>query len=130
MLEKVKDLIDSLWAEHRAFRVAFVVTFLSSVIAIFVYFFFVAYSFLQPLFSWLVLVCLSVYVASGRYQKDFRRKYWWLPLSFTSLSLALFSYHNYTLNRLNDLVFSALLCTVSVGCLLYYSVGMKPKRLV
>ncbi len=130
MLERLKGLIGSLWAEHKAFRVAFVVTYLSSVIAIFVYFFFVAYSLLQPFFSWLALVCLSVYVASGRYQKDSRRKYWWLPLSLTSLSLAFLSYHNYTLDRLNDLVFSAFLCIVSVGCLLYYSVGMKSKRLV
>jgi hypothetical protein len=74
LFERLKGLIDSLWAKHKAFRVASLGTFLFSMTTIFVYFLFIVY-FLQPFFSWLVLVCLSVFVASGKYQKDFRRKY-------------------------------------------------------
>jgi len=118
--ERVKGLIDSLWAEHMAFRVAFVVTFLLSVIAVFVCFFFLAYSFFKPYFSWLVLVCLSVFIASRSYQNDIRRKYWWLPLTVTSFSLAFFAFHNYIVNQLNDLMFSAFLSLVAVGCLIFY----------
>ena len=125
LIGRLKGLIDSLWAKHRAFRVVFVITFLLSMIAVSVYLFFITYSFFQPFFSWLVLVCLSVYAASGRYQNDSRRKYWWLPLTLTSFSLAFFSFHNYIANQLNDLAFSASLCLVGVGCLLYCSKGKR-----
>lgn len=120
MLKRLKSFIGSLWVEHMAFRAAFVVAFLFSVIAVFVYFFFLAYSFLQSYLSWLVLVCLSFFAASGEHQNDFRRKYWWLPLTVTSFSLAFFAFHNYIVNQLSDLIFSAFLSLVAVGGLIFY----------
>ena len=122
MIRRLKKAIDSCWAKHRAFRVGFVVAFLLSVTAISIY----AFSVLvfQPFFGWLVLVLLAVYFA-GKYRTalpvGLRRKYWWVPPVLTAIAMAYFSYHNYTLNQIDALVFSITLCLISVGCLMYYS---------
>jgi len=104
-----------------AFRVAFVATFLFSMMAISIY----AISVFRPFFSWLALVLVAVY-ASGKYRTElrvgFRRKFWWLPLILSTLSMAFLSIHNYTLNQMDSLTFSTTLCLISVGCLVYYSV--------
>ncbi|MDH5770600.1 MAG: hypothetical protein OEZ25_04860, partial [Candidatus Bathyarchaeota archaeon] len=108
-----------------AFRVAFVVTFLLSVMAVSIY----AFSVFRPFSSWLVLVLLSVYFASGKDRTKlpagFRGKYWWLPLALATLAMAFSSYHNYTLNQIGSLVFSATLCLISVGFLVYYYTRME-----
>ncbi|MDH5780356.1 MAG: hypothetical protein OEZ29_07140 [Candidatus Bathyarchaeota archaeon] len=120
MIRRLKRVIDSCWAEHKAFRVGFVATFLLSVIAISVYSFWVFRQYL----SWLFLVFLAVYF-SGKYRTalpvGFRGKHWWLPLALATIAMALFSYHNYTLNQIDSLVFSVTLCLISIGCLTYYS---------
>lgn len=124
MIGRLKKVIDSCWAKYKAFRVAFVVTFLFSIIAVSIYIFHLGISVLgMQFFVWLGLVLVAV-LASGKWTQlpaGFRRKYWWLPLTLTALILAFFSYHNYILNRIDFLVFSAALCLISVGCLIYYS---------
>jgi len=125
MFKRFKELIDSLWAKHGAFRVAFVGTFLFSIIAIPVYIFSLFQPFFQRFFSLLALLFVSVLVASGKYQKGFRRKYRWVPLSITVLISAFISFNNYITNQINDSVFSAILCLIAVGCLTYYSIKKK-----
>ena len=124
--QRLKSATDSYWAKHKAFRVGFVATFLLSLIAISVYAFYLAFWVFRQFFGWLVLVLLAVYFASGKYRTGlpvgFRRKYWWVPLLLSALAMAFFSYHNYTLNQIDALVFSATLCLISVGCLIYYSI--------
>ena len=124
MIRRLKKVIDSCWARHKAFRVGFVAAFLLSLIAISVYAFYLAFWVFRPFFSWLVLLFFAVYF-SGKYRTalplGFRRKYWWVPLVLTATLLAFFSYHNYTLNQIDSLVFSIILCLISVGCLVYYS---------
>ncbi|MDH5460642.1 MAG: hypothetical protein OEX09_00230 [Candidatus Bathyarchaeota archaeon] len=120
MIRRLKRVIDSCWAEHKAFRVGLVAAFLLSVIAISVY---AVWVFRQYL-SWLFLVFLAIYLSAKHRTAlpvSFRRKYWWLPLTLATIAMAFFSYHNYTLNQLDSLVFSAALCLNSIGCLTYYS---------
>jgi hypothetical protein len=124
LIRRLKEVIDSCWARHKAFRVGFVAAFLLSLVAISVYAFYLAFWVFRPFLGWLVLLFFAVYF-SWKYRTallpSFRRKYWWLPLTLTALTMAFFSYHNYTLNQIDYLVFSTALCLISVGCLIYYS---------
>jgi len=119
-IRRIKVAIDSCWAKHMSFRVAFVAVFLFSIIAISVY----AFVVFRPFSGWLGLVLVAVYV-SGKYRTELkvgiRRKFWWLPLTLAALSLAFTSYSNYILGKIDSLLFSALLCLISVGFLIYYS---------
>ena len=118
--QRLKNAIDVYWVKHVAFRVAFIVAFLFSLIAVSIYAFFV----FRPYFGLLVPVFLSVYyVRKYRFelQVGFRSKYWWLPLILSVLYMAFFSYHNYTTDRIDYFVFSAALCLISIGFLTYYS---------
>ena len=119
-IRRLKTIIDSCWAQHLAFRIAFVVAFLFSLVAVSIY----AFSVFRPFFGWLVRVLLAIYYTS-KYRTEsparFRGKYWWLPLLLSALSMAFFFYHNYTLNQIDSLLFSATLCLISIGCTLYYS---------
>lgn len=105
----------------KAFRVIFVVTFIISMIVFPIY----AYSIFYPYFGYLLLILIAAYIVLGKHLDDlsivFRRRYWWLELVLVTLSSAFFSYRNYALNKIRDLVFSATLCLISVGCLIYYS---------
>lgn len=121
LVERFRTAINSCWAKYMAFRIAFVATFLISMMIISIY----ALSVFRPFSSWLVPVFLAVYIASGKHQIEaqagFRRRYWWLPLILIAFAMAVNSYCSYTLNQIGYLVFSAALCIISTGFLVYYA---------
>jgi hypothetical protein len=122
--QKLKNAINFYWAEYKAFRVAFVVTFLFSIIAVSIYASYLAISVLgMQFFVWLGLVLVAILV-SGKWTQlpdGFRGKYWWLPSVLSAAAMAIYSYYCFTLNRVGCSVFSAILSLISVGCLIYYS---------
>jgi len=120
VIQRVKEAIDSCWAKYKAFRIIFIAAFLFSIFAVSIY----AFMVFRFFFIWSFFVFFSIYVAK-EYRAEpagFRRKYWWLPLALTGLSMFFFSYHNYFLGKMDYFVFSAVLCLISIGCLIYYSI--------
>ena len=112
-----------------AFRVGFIAAFLVSVIGTSFYAFYLAFYVFQPFGSVLAILFLSV-LRSWKYrtgsQVGLGRKCWWAPLVVVAISMAFFSYHHYTLNQLDHLVFTISLLLLSVGTLLVYSLRKKP----
>jgi len=120
LIQRVKEAIDSFWVRYKAFRVIFIAVFIFSIFAVSIYAFMVfRFFFIQLIFVFYMIYVAKEYRAE---QAGFRRKYWWLPLALTGLSMFFFSYHNYILSKMDYFVFSAVLCLISIGCLIYYSI--------
>jgi len=120
LIQRVKKAIDSFWVRYKAFRVIFITIFIFSIFAVSIY----AFMVFRFFFIWSFFVFFMIYVAK-KYRAEpagFRRKYWWLPLALTGLSMFFFSYLNYVLGKMNYFMFSAALCLISIGCLIYYSI--------
>jgi len=119
-IQRVKEALDSFWARYGAFRVIFIAVFIFSIFAVSIY----ALMVFRFFFIWSFFVFFMIYVAKKyRAEPDgFRSKYWWLPLALTGLGMFFFSYSNYFLGRMDYFVFSAVLCLISIGCLIYYSI--------
>jgi len=133
VIRKLRKRIDSYWAQHMAFRVGFIVTFLVSIIAISVYAIYLAFHVFRPFGSIIAILSLSALLA-WKYRTDpqvsFRRKYWWAPLVVTSTALTFLSYHYYTLNQLYSLAFTISLLLITVGSLIYLSLRKQTRQQV
>jgi len=112
-----------------AFRVGVIGAFLVSVITTSVYTIYLAFHDFRPLGSMLAILVLSVllsWISRTGSQVGLGRKCWWAPLAVAAISMAFFSYHNYTLNQLDHLAFTISLLLLSVGVLIVYSLRKKP----
>ena len=119
-IQRLKEVIDSCWAKYKVFRIIFVVVFLIFLISVTVI---SIYTFLvfQPFSLWLTSTLIMIYVAR-EYRirpSGFRRRFWWLPLALTTVSMASLSYHNYALGRMDYFVFSIILCLTGFGYLIF-----------
>jgi len=123
LTQRVKKAIDSFWARYKFFRVTFIAVFIFSIFAVSIY----AFMVFQFFFIWSFFVFFMIYVAKKHRAEPagFERKYWWLPLALTGLSMFFLSYSNYVLGKMDYFLFSTALCLISIGFLIYYSIENK-----